>query len=121
MTELSDAASIAESLLQRGLIQAQGPRYSLTGSLNQVLARAWDLTPWADRALGHFTAWAERQRPTPDRLLEVADAILQTLKWAAGAGRWLEVLRLGRAYVMYGAIAVGALGVLRGLWRMVAG
>ncbi len=27
----------------------------------------------------------------------------------------------GRVYLMYGAIVVGALGVLRGLWRMVAG
>jgi hypothetical protein len=27
----------------------------------------------------------------------------------------------GRIYVMYGAIVLGALGVLRGLWRMVAG
>jgi hypothetical protein len=105
LTGLDDAAPVLEALQQRGLVQTHSPRYSLAGALGEYLQQVWDLTPWVEQALAYFTTWAERHRSASDRLLEEADAILRTLEWAARAGRWMEVLRLGRA--VEGALALG--------------
>jgi hypothetical protein len=105
LTGLADAVPALEALQRRGLVQAHSPRYSLAGTLGDDLQQMWDLTPWAERALAYFTAWAEEQRKAPDRLLEETEAILRTLEWATGAGRWTGVLRLGRA--VEGALALG--------------
>ena len=105
LTRLANAAPVLETLMRRGLVQAHSPRYSLAGALGEYLQQMWDLTPWAERALAYFTTWAEEQRQTPAHLLEEADAILQTLEWATGTGRWKEVLRLG--WAVEGALALG--------------
>ncbi|OQY20120.1 MAG: hypothetical protein B6I35_10795 [Anaerolineaceae bacterium 4572_32.2] len=105
ITGLADVGPASQMLLRRGLAQAHSPRYSLTGDLAQTLEQKWNLAPWGERALAHFTAWAEGQQQTPNHLLEEADAILQTLKWAVGSDRWAEVVRLGRA--IEGALALG--------------
>jgi len=105
ITGLTDVGPASQMLLRRGLAQAHSPRYSLTGDLAQTLQQEWDLAPWGERALAHLTTWAEGQQQAPDRLLEEADAILQTLKWAVGADRWAEVVRLGRT--IEGALALG--------------
>ncbi len=100
---LPDAVPVLKPLLRQGLVQAHSPRYSLTGDLGQVLQQEWDLTPWAERALVYFTAWAEGKQAAPDRLVEEAGPILRVLAWAVGAKRWAEVVRLGRA--VEGALA----------------
>jgi hypothetical protein len=105
LTGLADAAPVLETLLRRGLVQTDSPRYSPTGTLGEYLQQMWDLSPLAERALAYFTAWAEQHRSAPDHLLEETDAILQVLGWGGGAGRWAEVLRLGRA--VEGALALG--------------
>jgi LysM repeat protein len=105
LTRLPNATPLLESLLQRGLVQALDPRYTLAGTLERDVRQAWDLAPWAQQALAHFATWAERHLSAPERLLEEADAILQVLEWGAGAGRWTEVLRLGRA--VEGALVLG--------------
>jgi hypothetical protein len=105
LTRHPNVAPVLEVLQGRGLVQAHSPRYSLAGALGEYLQQVWDLTPWADGVLAYFTTWAERHRSAPGRLLEEADAILQALKWAAGAGRWKEVLRLG--WAVEGALALG--------------
>ena len=105
LTGLADAAPALRALQQRCLVQAHSPRYNLTGALSEILQQAWDLTPWAERALTYFTTWAEGQQQSPGRLLEESDAILRTLAWGVGASRWTEVMRLGRA--VEGALAVG--------------
>ena len=102
---ISDIASVLETLRQRGLVQTHSPSFGLTGALNEDLPRVWDLTSWAEQTLRYFTAWAEEHRDEPDRLQEEAGAILQVLEWAARAGRWAEVLRLGRA--VEGGLALG--------------
>ena len=102
---LPNVLPVLETLQQRGLVQAHSPRYSLTGELAQTLQQTQDLTTWAERALDYFTTWAEEQQQTPGRLVEEADAILQTLKWAVGSDRWAEVVRLGRA--IESALALG--------------
>jgi hypothetical protein len=72
------------------------------------LREEWDLTPWNERALAHFSTLAEEQRHAPDRVLEEADAILGVLQGAAQEGRWEGTLRLGR--MVEGPLAV------RGHW-----
>jgi len=105
ITNLPNISPILQTLQQRGLAQAHSPRYSLTGDLAQTLQQTWGLAPWAERALAHFTTWAEGQQQTPGHLLEEADALLQVLEQAVQAKRWESVLRLGRA--VEGALAVG--------------
>ncbi|MFB0537835.1 MAG: NB-ARC domain-containing protein [Anaerolineae bacterium] len=105
LTGLADAAPVLETLQRRGLVQTESPRYSLTGTLGEYLQQTWDLTPLAEQALTHFTAWAEQHRSAPDRLLEAADAILQVLGLGSNAGRWVEVLHLGQA--VEDALALG--------------
>ncbi|MEA3340296.1 MAG: zinc ribbon domain-containing protein, partial [Chloroflexota bacterium] len=105
ITGIPNVTPILQTLQQRGLAQAHSPRYNLTGDLAQTLQQTWDLDPWAERALAHFTTWAEGQQQAPDRLLEEADALLQVLEQAVQTKRWENVLRLGRA--VEGALAVG--------------
>jgi RecA/RadA recombinase len=94
---LPDATAALESLLRRALAQAHSPRYTLVDAAEQAVRQVLDLTPWTERALAYFASWAEQHRQAPDRLLEETDPIVQVLEWGAGAGRWAEVLRLGRA------------------------
>jgi len=105
VAELPDVVPVLNTLQRRGLVQAHSPRYSLAGTLGEVVRQTWDLTPWTERALAYFTIWAEGQRQAPDRLLEEAEPILRALEWGAEAGRWAEVLRLGQA--VEGALALG--------------
>ncbi len=96
LTGLPDPAPVLEDLLQRHLLQAHSPRYSLTGVLAQQWPAAWDLTPLAERVLTYFTRWAEQQ-PSVDRLLAETDTLRQILAWAVKSARWPETLRLARA------------------------
>lgn len=117
---IADARPPLESLVRRSLAQRHSPRYSLTGTLADALQRSWDLKPLEERALSHFTAWAEGNRAAPQRLLESSEPILHVLERAVEAGRWAEVLRLGRA--LEGALALGGrwgawLRVLRWILR----
>lgn len=105
LTGLADVTPVLETLMRHGLVQAHSPRYSLAGGLGEYLQQVWDLTPWGERLLAYFTTWAEGHRSATDRLLEAADALLQILEWGNSAGRWAEVLRLGRA--VEGALALG--------------
>src|SRR5215217_4769306 len=105
---VADARPALQSLQRQKLVQTHSPRYSLTGSLDELLREEWDLTSWDERALEHFATWAQEQRHTPDRVLEEADAILGVVQWAGQEGRWEGVLRLGQA--VEGPLAV------RGHW-----
>ncbi len=102
------------ALQQRGLVQAHSPRYTLTGPLGEQLRQTWDVTPWEERALTHFTLWAEAQSQNPQRIVERREPLLQVLSWAMQARRWKEVMRLGRAIE-----AAFALGGSWGAWARV--
>jgi LysM repeat protein len=105
LTGLPNVAPLLQALETRGLVQAHSPRYSLTGTLAQTIQQSWNLTPWAERALAHYTTWAEGVQQSLGRLVEESGAILHVLEWAAEAGRWTDVLRLGRA--VEGGLALG--------------
>lgn len=104
LADLPDARPALNTLLQQRLVQAHSPSYTLTGALAQELWRDWDLTPWADRAVGYFIHWAETQAD-PHRMLPSADVIMQLLEWAVSNQRWTQVIRLGKA--IQAALAVG--------------
>jgi tetratricopeptide (TPR) repeat protein len=105
LTGLPNVASILEALQRRGLVETDHTRYSLVGTLDQILQQEQDLTPWVDRALSEYVPWAEEHRSEPKRLLEEANAILRLSEWANRAGHWRQVLRLVRA--VEGALALG--------------
>jgi hypothetical protein len=105
LTGQANVVPVLEALQRRGLMQAHSPRYSLTGDLGQFLQQGHDLTAWAERILSYLTGWAETQQGVPERLLEQADAIVQMIGWGVRAGRWNDVLRLGRA--VESALALG--------------
>ena len=105
---VANARPVLESLQQRKLVQAHSPRYSLAGSLDEVLREEWNLAPFNERAVEYFASWAEEQRQAPDHVLEEADAIIGVLRRAAQQGRWQAALSLGRA--VEGPLAV------RGHW-----
>jgi hypothetical protein len=114
LTGLPDPNPIVETLLQRGLVQAHSPSFSLTGDLAQTLRSALNLTPWLERALAYFTSWAEGRPlggrpPGSDRWRQEADIILQLMAWAAESERWAELLRL--AWAVEGILA------LSGRWQ----
>lgn len=97
LTGLPDPTPVVEALIERKLVQAHSPRYSLTGDLAQRWPSAWDLTPLAERALTYFAGWAEQSQATPDSILEEMGAIRRLLAWGVEAKRWPETFRLARA------------------------
>jgi hypothetical protein len=101
---LADVTPVLEGLERRGLVQSHSPRYSLAGGVGEVLAGAWKLEGWRERALAGLTRWAEGVRE-PEEVVEEAEGIAAILEWAVGAGRWEEVVRLGRA--VEGGLALG--------------
>ena len=97
LADVPDLAPAVNSLLERKLIQAYSPRYSLAGDLAALLSETWDLNPWRARALAYFTSWAETRRTQPETLREEMGVLRHLLGWAVQAGRYEDALRLGRA------------------------
>ena len=95
---------------------AEGSRCRLAGTLVKHLPRRWDLELWSKQAMVFYVRWAERHHARGDhgRIAEEADVLLFLLRWAGGASRWREVLRLGRA--MEDALALGGRW---GAWKQV--
>lgn len=91
-----DPSPAVNVLLERKLIQAHSPRYSLTGDLSDVLASTWDLSHWRERALAFFLPWAEAHREDPAALRKEMSVLRHVLDWAAEAGLHDEARRLGR-------------------------
>jgi hypothetical protein len=110
LAKLHDAEEVLSALRTRGLVLAEGSRCRLAGTLVKHLPKRWDLKLCSKQALVFYVQWAERHQARGDheRIAEEADVLLFLQDWAAGAGRWREVLRLGRA--MEDALAV------RGRW-----
>lgn len=97
LTGLPDPTPVVESLIERKLVQAHSPRYSLTGDLAQHWPSTWDLTPLAERALAYFAGWVEMSPAASASLLQEMGAMRRLLAWAVEAKHWPEALRLARA------------------------
>ncbi len=88
--------ALLRKLLNRGLVKAHSPSYSLTGNLASYLSRNWDLAPWNESALRHFTNWSARSNST-EQVLDSAQAVMATVENAVAMNRWQEVLQIGLA------------------------
>lgn len=103
ITEISEIKPVLETLIKRNLIQVEASRYKLTGTLVKELRRLWDLSPGLDNAIAYFKNWISQQREISQNLIKESDAILQLLESTVEAGRWSDVLYLGKE--IEGAIA----------------
>ena len=81
--------------LRRRDARAHSPRYNLGVTLAGATP-AWDLAPAGQRALSHFTRWAEENRARPPVLMSEASALLALMRWAVATGRFREAIKLGR-------------------------
>jgi hypothetical protein len=106
IAELTDIEPALRMLARRGLVDASDSRHRLVDCVADQLRRNEDLKPWVNRAITYFTAWAERYRRSPGRLLEESEALLAVQQYATDARRWGEVLRVGT--VLEGALVTGA-------------
>lgn len=87
---------LLKNLLNRGLVKAHSPSYSLTGNLASYLTRNWNLSQWNDAALRHFANWTAGS-PSNEQILDSAEALMATLENAAALNRWQDVLQIGVA------------------------
>ncbi|MFL6193077.1 MAG: choice-of-anchor D domain-containing protein [Thermoanaerobaculia bacterium] len=104
MADVPELEPAVQELLQRRLVQAHSPRYSLTGGLTADLERSGDLDPWRERALAYYAGWAEAHRADRAALLEESGSLRRLLAWAGKTGRWREALRIAR--VLEGVLLV---------------
>ena len=102
----TDIEPALRTLARRGLVGGSQSRHRLADGVADQLRRTDDLKPWVNRAITYFTAWAERYRRSPGRLLEESEALLAVQQYAADARRWGEVLRVGT--LLEGALVTGA-------------
>ena len=105
IAELPDIEPALRTLARRGLVSDGESRHRLADGVADQLRRTDDLAPWVTRTITYFTAWAERYRRSPERLLEDSEALLAVQQYAADARRWGEVLRVGR--LLEGALVTG--------------
>jgi len=63
LTDIPNATQILERLAKRHLVQAQSPRYNLTGDLAAQLDEIWHLTEWKNRSVDYFLRWTEGRVP----------------------------------------------------------
>lgn len=89
-----DADRILAKLVEREVVQAHGPRYSLLVELDEAVRQAWQVELWRAKLWERLTAWAERN---PGRIHEEAASLRQAVDSAAAAESWETVRRLGRA------------------------
>jgi hypothetical protein len=105
ITGIAETDTMLQGLQQQYLIQQTGSYYSINRASAEVLEQELDLSPWMAQALDHFMPWVEQHRMLPQSLLEESEALLHILDWAASAGRWSEVLHLGK--ILGSALALG--------------
>jgi hypothetical protein len=125
LTGALDITQVLDGLRGRHLVQANSSRFSLTGTLAQDLQTVWNLTPWREHLLDHYTAWAEHNRQSPALLLADMDTLLQVLRWAVEARHWATAHRLARTiqavlalekrWSTWGEVLHHALSAARGL------
>jgi PASTA domain len=96
LSPVEDVGPVLESLERRHLVLTHSPRYSLPEALAEEIGRRTDLEPLRNRAMAHFTDWAEREWD-PAAVAAERPALLELLRWASRTGRDREAIRLGRA------------------------
>jgi hypothetical protein len=115
ITGVQDVEAVLQDLQQQYLAQQlAGSHYTMNHTAAEVLGQELDTSPSMEQALNYFTNWAEQQRMLPQALLEESYALLHVLEWAVSAGRWSEVMHLGK--ILGGALTLGRQW---GIWERV--
>ena len=95
LTGVDDAPATIASLLQRAVVQANSPRYTLRvpapGAEEDRDGEA------LERAARYFTDWCDRYRDEPERIARDGTAIVAVMRSMSEVQRWQEVVRLGRS------------------------
>jgi hypothetical protein len=89
-------AAVVRGLVERRVVEGEPPRYRLAPGLEGAVDQS-RLPRVQNAMLGYFAGRAESLRDQPEQLHTDLDACMSLLESAAQAGRWTEVLRLGRA------------------------
>jgi LysM repeat protein len=107
LSGVADAVDVLDTLLELGLVLAEGSTYRLPDLVVRALGQIWDLSGWKERAFEYVLSWAERSDDDDDGMIAAyAEAVREMLRWAAAARRWADVLRLARA--VDGSLALAA-------------
>jgi hypothetical protein len=88
---------ILDRLERQHLIEKRDLRYNLSGTLSKELAEGGDVARAMEQAFRYFTEWAEVNQTNLSGLLEEAPALLSLLRSGLEAGRFRDVIELGRA------------------------
>jgi hypothetical protein len=96
----SNTQKTLQGLISLGLVESDGPRYSLTGDLATTLSSLWDLSAWEEALVNYFIRWLEKEA-APALIEKSAEALIYTLKRSGEKKRWREVILLGRALERY--------------------
>ncbi len=104
ITGASDVRPALEALQLRSLVQVEKERYGLVRSLVPWLEQELDAASWLDKALTHFTSWAEAHRNEPQKIVGESTALMKLLEASVATRRWADLLRLAR--VIDGAFAL---------------
>ena len=118
ITQNAELAPLLASLINRGLVKAHSPSYSLTGELAAYLNSNWNLSQWSELALRYFANWTGRVL-SHEQVLNSATALMATLENAAAVSRWQEVLQIGVA-IEPSFVIGGRWGVWERLLRLIA-
>ena len=98
LTGLSNAAEVAARLVDKRLVRAHSPRYSVDSGLAEEVASLWPVTEDEEWVLTAVARWAESNRLEFGQLAEELDALLALFRRAARRPGFEKlVVRLGRA------------------------
>ncbi|HEX2077216.1 MAG TPA: choice-of-anchor D domain-containing protein [Longimicrobium sp.] len=89
-----DAEEVLPALAKRCLVRAEDDRWACAPGITPPEA---EVDAWRERALAHFTGWAEAADAEPAVVAAEADALTSVLRWAGERARWPEVIRLAKA------------------------
>ena len=95
ITGVANAGEVVEALIAKSLVQAHSPRYSVTDG--PAVARFVRADAWDGRLVDFFSGWAERNRRTPEKVLDNSAAVLAVLDRTARTQSSADLLRLSRA------------------------
>lgn len=96
LSRVGNLQLVLDELLSLGLIQAHGPRYSLTTIMSAALPRLWKLSAWEDVLINYFSQWVV-QNPSQELMEESSELLMQTIRKAGEKNMWQDVVQIGRA------------------------
>jgi LysM repeat protein/GTPase SAR1 family protein len=105
LTQVEDVEPVVQRLVQRGLILAHTPGYTLSGGLQAELEARGALDRWRVWTMDYFHSWVEERFAKPDEILADSNGLTRLAEWALKAGEPARALKLARG--MEGALAVG--------------